>query len=119
MNWDTDEKIEYFLHSLKAESLCPQVRKVYNICRSSPFGKVIDPGLCAIHAQALIGCFEEARDIYPPCSHEFSVAKNCIKQGTEALVNFNSCETEVENYKKCFHPLSNKYSEYEGQFRTS
>ena len=81
--WNVDEKTEFFLHSLKAERICPEVRKVYNICRASPFGKVIDPSLCALHAKNLIDCFEEARSSYPPCNFEFQQAKDCIINGTK------------------------------------
>lgn len=117
-SWNDSEKIEYFLHSLKAERLCSEVRKVFNICRASPFGKVIDPGLCALHAKNLIDCFEEAKDVYPPCNFEYKNAIDCITQGTSSSFSFASCEKEVEKYQDCFHPSLDKYKGYEASFRT-
>lgn len=116
-SWEQSEKIEFFLHSLKAESLCPEVRKVFNICRASPFGKFIDPELCVIHSKNLINCFEEARDVYGPCNFEFQQAKDCISKATSSGFNFTSCEDETERYQNCFHPSLDKYKGYERLFR--
>jgi hypothetical protein len=115
--WTLDEKIEYFLHFTKAEKICPQVRKVFNLCRAMPFGQTIDPEICFPHAMNLVDCFEDSRSSYPPCHDFFLKAKECLKAGTSTFVSFEKCEGEVEAYANCFHPALNKYSKYEEQFQ--
>ena len=117
--WTDSEKTETFLHCLKAEKICAEVRKVYNICRASPFGRVIDPSLCGIHAKNLIDCFEEARDMYPPCQYEFQTARDCIAKAKQEWVSVTSCEEETKKYENCFHPSLSKYEGYENKYRKS
>lgn len=112
--WKAEDKVEYFLHFTKAERICPQVRKMFSICRTMPFAKLIDPEICLNHALNLVDCFEEARSLYPPCSSQFLEAKNCLEKG-QGFLSFESCEDEVEAYASCFHPSINKYSQYEDQ----
>lgn len=115
-NWNADDKIEYFLHFSKAEKICPQVRKMFNICRTLPFAQVVDPEICLKHAMTLVDCFEEARSIYHPCSNQFLKAKECLQKG-QSFLSFETCEREVDEYLTCFHPSVSKYSQYEDQFK--
>ena len=92
---------------------------MFNVCRASPFGKVIDPELCAVHAEVLVNCFEEARDVHPPCMHEFKQAKECINSATSTYINFTSCDQEIDQYQNCFHPSFEKYRGYEALFKTN
>jgi hypothetical protein len=116
-SWTNNEKIEYFLYCIKAEKICSEVRKVFNICRNSPFGRVIDPAVCAEHAINLVDCFEDARNVYPPCQSEFEVAKECIADATTSTLSFTSCVEEVDKYQNCFHPSLDKYKDYESFYR--
>ena len=118
-SWSSDEKIEYFLHFTKAERICPQVRKVFNLCRALPFGHTIDPESCSSHALVLVDCFEEARSPYLPCSDLFLKAKECLKSGVSSLISFENCENEVQEYANCYHPSASNYSDYESQFKDS
>ncbi|CAG9335698.1 unnamed protein product [Blepharisma stoltei] len=115
--WTDDEKIEMLLHSIKANTACGNVRKSFNLCRASPFGKTIDPGLCRFQAQTLIDCFEEIRKIPPSCQEEYSQAFQCVKTAQSEFIRLTTCNKEVEAYELCPHPAQENFRFFDQAFK--
>jgi hypothetical protein len=92
---------ELLLHSLKANSLCGDVRKVFNLCRATPVGRVIDPSYCKGHAEALVSCFAQVRSVPPSCAEALSKAKKCITPYRDRFVLPGQCEKEARDYVEC------------------
>ena len=97
-NWEKEEQIDMLLFSLKAANMCSEIRRSFNLCRATPFGRVADPSYCKSHALSLIQCFETCKSM---CPEEFSIAKSCIADKSEGVLQWGSCEDEVESYIKC------------------
>mmetsp|Transcript_2431 Transcript_2431/g.3841 ORF Transcript_2431/g.3841 Transcript_2431/m.3841 type:complete len:118 (+) Transcript_2431:71-424(+) len=108
-NWGTEEKTQMFLHSIKAFDVCGEVKKVFNLCRASPFGGVVDPSYCKNHAEVMLDCFEEVKQVPGPCKAAFDSAVNCLQNKGY----WNTCEEEITEYEECPHPAQSKYSGYE------
>lgn len=116
--WTEDEKIEMLLYSIKANKDCELVRKHFNLCRASLYGRTIDPGICKYQASKLIDCFEEIRITPPQCAQEFQAAIDCIKTSQSELIRLSTCNQEVENYENCNHPALERYKMFGDEFKT-
>lgn len=92
---------ELLLHSLKGNHICGDVRKIFNLCRATPVGSVIDPSYCKAHAEAIIDCFSQVCKVPSNCQDAFIKAKNCMTPYKERFVLPGQCEKEANDYKLC------------------
>ena len=46
------------IHSARANKVCADARKDFNLCRASILGKMIEPGYCEEKAAKVIDCFQ-------------------------------------------------------------
>jgi hypothetical protein len=111
MEYTDDEVLTNLLWSTKADSACAPVRKIFNLCRASPVGRMIDPSYCSSHALTLIQCYQEVK-ADSTCQVMFDAALTCLKEKKEAWVTWGTCEEAVSAYVTCYEPACLKYSDY-------
>ena len=52
-------RLEMVIHSARANRLCKELRKDFNLCRATILGKLVEPQYCEDKASKLIDCFQE------------------------------------------------------------
>lgn len=57
INQKNDNSLSMIIHSIKANKVCKDERKSFNLCRSTPLGKFVEPEFCKDNAEKLINCF--------------------------------------------------------------
>jgi len=56
-NYTDSDKLELFVHSVRANTVCKDQRKDFNKCRGNIIGKHVDPLVCKDKAMTLVDCF--------------------------------------------------------------
>lgn len=112
--YSESDAVEMVIHSAKANLVCGKVRKLFNMCRASPFGRVIDPSVCARHAKDLLQCFHDVRISLRECSHEFEEVRTCVerRKTKEGFFSVPMCEGVLKNYLHCEEPDTVHWSDY-------
>ncbi len=53
-----EEKVEMFINAIRANEICQEPRKEFNLCRArTPVGLV--PELCVVEARSIVDCFQK------------------------------------------------------------
>lgn len=52
------------IHSIKANAVCKNQRKEFNLCRSTILGKLVEPHQCELQSTKLIDCFQTVYIIF-------------------------------------------------------
>mmetsp|Transcript_22385 Transcript_22385/g.40445 ORF Transcript_22385/g.40445 Transcript_22385/m.40445 type:complete len:119 (+) Transcript_22385:964-1320(+) len=111
MEYSEEEVLQNLLWSIKADSACGPVRKIFNLCRASPVGRLVDPGYCVPHAKSLISCYQQVKED-KSCHAYFDEALACLKEKKAAWFVWDGCEEVVAAYLSCYEPACLKYSDY-------
>lgn len=88
------EKQEMLVHSIKANKVCSEIRKKFNLCRGNLQGKLIDPTYCEPDALSLIDCFQKVRKDTGECKQIFD--KIMVSMETKT-----NCDELLSNYLTC------------------
>ena len=102
------------VHSVKANKVCGEVRRLFNLCRAAPFGRIIDPRVCERYALDLVDCFHSVQQVSEYCSHEFNEVRSCVerRQNKEGFFSVAMCEGMMHNYTSCEDPATLKWASY-------
>lgn len=111
MEYSDEEVLKNLLWCTKADSVCGPVRKIFNLCRASPVGRLIDPAYCTSHAMTLIQCYQEVKKD-TACQEAFQIALACMETKKESWIVWSGCEDAVKSYMSCYEPACMKYSDY-------
>ena len=113
-NYTEADAPEMLVHATKANQVCGRVRKSFNLCRSGPFGRVVDPRVCLNHAMNLIQCFHEVKNVPRNCAEDFAEVRDCVerRKTKEGLFSVAMCEGAMRNYASCEDPATSKWAEY-------
>jgi hypothetical protein len=112
--YSESDAAEMAIHCAKANLVCGQVRKLFNICRASPFGRVIDPSVCSRHAKDLLQCFHDVRLHLRECYPEYQEVSKCAerRKDKEGFFAVAMCEGPMNNYMNCAEPETAHWAEY-------
>lgn len=102
------------IHAAKANQVCAGVRKMFNTCRATPFGRVVDPHVCSNLAKDLITCFHDVSRVPAACAEDFTEVLGCVerRQSKEGLFAVAMCEGVMRNYANCEDPATAKWAQY-------
>mmetsp|Transcript_27110 Transcript_27110/g.23990 ORF Transcript_27110/g.23990 Transcript_27110/m.23990 type:complete len:110 (-) Transcript_27110:177-506(-) len=95
------ESLEYSLQAIKANKECKFQKKVFNLCRATLDGKLVDPGQCLSKAIDLVDCFQSVRQFKTKKDDEklFNAAIDCGKDSFGKPFS-GGCSSQINAYLK-------------------
>ena len=90
-----NEKAELFINAIRANTICADIRKQFNLCNAKTPSSQVNPEFCENEAKNLIDCFQRVRmNFKKDCEDLFNTASNCLSNG-------DNCDTQLDNYFNC------------------
>jgi len=84
----------YLIHFSKAAQHCKDFANELEECRSTPLGKLVDPGSCKTHADQLLKCYNSVQEVHPKCKSSYQAVHDCLEKG-------GKCEAALNDYLAC------------------
>ncbi|CAD8104964.1 unnamed protein product [Paramecium sonneborni] len=91
--YTNDESLQLMIYSIKGNQVCKDQRKSFNLCRSTPLGKHVEPEFCKDSAISFIDCFLGVQR-NKKCHQQFQKVFDIAKTGQYA-------QESLEDYLKC------------------
>ncbi|CAD8195931.1 unnamed protein product [Paramecium octaurelia] len=91
--YTNDESLQLMIYAIKGNHVCKEQRKSFNLCRSTPLGKYVEPEFCKDNAMTLVDCFLKVQR-NGKCNYSFQKVFDIAKTGQYA-------QESLEDYLKC------------------
>ena len=101
-----DEVNSELIHSSKAYYVCNTVAKAFAECRKKPDGKLVHPEICQNHADALMTCYNQVKQVPSECKNSYAMVFNCLNDKSQ-------CNNQLKEYLGCYHPATKIYESYQ------